>query len=72
MWDYKEEYKEYFVGDKVKYWQSNHNGEMAYGIVIAKIDLPGYAFPHYIIEYPTSIEPVLAIRSGHILEMRKA
>lgn len=65
-------WRKYRIGARVLYWGSNHKGKMSEGRVIARLDLPGYSVPHYVIETPTAIEPLLTIRSGFILEMRPA
>lgn len=61
--------KEYAVGDAVWIYGINRNNtKPAAGKVIKAIDLrdAGYSFgPHYVIEIPTHIEPLLEIRTWH-------
>lgn len=61
--------KEYAVGDSVWIYGVNRsNVKPVEGKVIKVVDLTnaGYGFgPHYIIEVPTHIEPLLEIRSWH-------
>lgn len=61
--------KEYNVGDKAWIYIGNHKGKRTEGTVIAELDLPGYSFRHYVIEIPTSVDPLLEIRCGSSLEM---
>lgn len=42
----------------------NHKGKMSKGKIAAIVSLPGYHRPHYIVEIPTSIEPLLEVRDG--------
>lgn len=62
-------YKEYKVGDKAWIYIGNHKGMRTEGTIIAELDLPGYSVTHYVIEIPTSVDPLLEIRCGSPLEM---
>jgi hypothetical protein len=61
--------KEYAVGDTVWIYGINRsNAKPTAGKVIKAVDLrdAGYSFgPHYVIEIPTHIEPLLEIRTWH-------
>ena len=61
--------KEYAVGDTVWIYGVNRNNtKPVAGKVIKAVDLrdAGYSFgPHYVIEIPTHIEPLLEIRTWH-------
>lgn len=53
------------VGQDCWCFVGNHKGKMSKGKVVAVVDLPGYApSAHYIVELPTSIDPLLEVRDG--------
>lgn len=55
------------VGDEAWLYLAHHKGERTKGKVIAILDLPGYAFLHYVVEIPTHIDPLLEIREDWTL-----
>ena len=59
---------DYEIGDIVWiYGISRRNNKSVKGKVILKLDIPNYADVHYIIEIPTEIEPLLEIRTWHMI-----
>lgn len=56
--------KTFAVGDDAWIFIGEHGGELSQGKVIAVIELPGYSFPHYVIELETHLDPLLEIRNG--------
>jgi hypothetical protein len=52
------------VGDDCWCYVGNHKGKKSKGTIIAIVRLPGYAKPHYIVEIPTSVDPLLEVRDG--------
>lgn len=53
---------DYKVGDDAWIYVSHHRGEMTKGKVVALLDLPDYSYRHYVIEVPTSVDPLLEVR----------
>lgn len=52
------------VGSDCWCFVGNHKGKMSKGTVVAIVRLPGYAWPHYIVEIPTIVDPLLEVRDG--------
>ncbi len=51
------------VGDPCWCYVGNHKGEMSKGKVVHILNLNGWAFKHYVIEIPTSADPLLEVRA---------
>ena len=56
-------FSDYKVGDSVWIWLYGHDGEMTEGKVVATLDLPDWMFRNFVIEIPTSIDPLLEVRN---------
>lgn len=65
--NYLLEQRKFSVGDKCMI-HGIENGKPTEGKVIALVDLPGYSGPHYVIEVPTHVDPLLYLRDG-IMDM---
>ena len=52
------------IGDKCWCFVGNHKGKMSEGTIAAIVKLPGYRTVHYIVEIPTSVDPLLEVRDG--------
>lgn len=61
--------QEYKIGDDVWIHGINPSNKLTKGTVIFEVNLSsqGYTDPQYIIEIPTSIEPLLEIRTWHTI-----
>lgn len=55
---------EYAIGDEAWCYVGSHEGHMSKGKVVAALDLPGYGYRHYVVEIPTSIDPLLEVRDA--------
>jgi hypothetical protein len=52
------------VGDPCWCYLGNHKGELTKGTVVHILNLEGWSHKHYVIEIPTSVEPLLEVRDG--------
>lgn len=60
------------VGDTVWFYNGYRDGKKQSGIVVHVFPAGwrGYGFEHYVIEYPTEIEPILVVREEHTITDR--
>lgn len=54
------------VGDKAWFYFGNHHGgELTEGTVVHVFQLEGWGDEHYVVEMPSSIDPVHAVRDPY-------
>jgi len=63
------QYRTYKVGDPVIIMGVTSDGEPAEGRVVHIFTLPDWSHEHYVIEIETAMDPLLEVRSGHVLGM---